>query len=860
MKGLNDAVRSSYNPRNFCSVLKNVDGSNINVNEQMDADEFFNNLMDKLETELKRNNQEGIIGRTFGGKLVQEIISSECNHRSTVESDFLTLSIEVKSITSITQSLDRMVAGEILEGENKYSCEECQKKVKARKRESIKKLPNNLIFVLKRFEFKYETYTKSKLNGYCEFPEKIDMSKYSQQYLNEDQLHAIKPEGGYFNFKLRGITIHRGTAESGHYYSIIKDKKGRWLEFNDINVREINFNDIAEIAYGQENESEWSRGVRHGNAYMLFYERESLFDENEGPIASLLDGLKRSSNSMQSYTSERIMSENFEYYLKRVFFDNTYYDFIIDKIKMIGLNQIHLEINQSLMKLAFSTFFMLLLRSKKKDKIPPMYKLLIQLIKQSKEISYWLLVNISTKEFVQEYLIDCLITDMKIFVYGMISESIDRLMVDKEENAIERVNTFIDILLYSIKRDIEEGGQQRNMHHTYIHRLLFDCSKHGPLCQHLREAQLPDFVLHLCGVLAEPPAALPGLPASVEGSAFDGYIRHIDKIIMTLDDISWSKKGESRVKNECSLDYSFAICAFANVVQHTGMGDYLSDLATNKSLLLLLDKCISPASAKSVCGLMLDATNQNFDLFVEMLGDVETKVLGHCAGANVAGVRRYLFFFRCYAYNTEKYETNKKKVDSCNNQNIKILNSIVVLSDKVTIETFDYLLSTLLRMMTNRLFFDKMHKEGQQFLDQLIKRVKAFTQNFIKVSAKNGVTSNANVIRDCEKLALNNQRRRIAQIECVVENKFEELGESILYNSDDEYTVDEQTRQVDVRESANIWKPKHIHQHLGVMIQVSSLGNGGSGANDRVWVRDDNARMAPYNTATAEYMYKIDGV
>ena len=32
----------------------------------------------------------------------------------------------------------------------------------------------------------------------------------------------LPPE--YFKYKLRGVTLHMGTAESGHYYSLIHDK------------------------------------------------------------------------------------------------------------------------------------------------------------------------------------------------------------------------------------------------------------------------------------------------------------------------------------------------------------------------------------------------------------------------------------------------------------------------------------------------------------------------------------------------------------------------------------------------------------------------------------------------------------
>lgn len=45
----------------------------------------------------------------------------------------------------------------MLEGENAYYVEKYDKKVPTLKRQSIKRLPNILNIVLKRFEFDYET-------------------------------------------------------------------------------------------------------------------------------------------------------------------------------------------------------------------------------------------------------------------------------------------------------------------------------------------------------------------------------------------------------------------------------------------------------------------------------------------------------------------------------------------------------------------------------------------------------------------------------------------------------------------------------------------------------------------------------
>lgn len=49
-----------------------------------------------------------------------------------------------------------MTEGEMLEGENAYYCEKCEKRVTTLMRVCIKTLPNVLVTVLKRFEFNYE--------------------------------------------------------------------------------------------------------------------------------------------------------------------------------------------------------------------------------------------------------------------------------------------------------------------------------------------------------------------------------------------------------------------------------------------------------------------------------------------------------------------------------------------------------------------------------------------------------------------------------------------------------------------------------------------------------------------------------
>ena len=68
----------------------------------------------------------------------------------------------------------------MLEGDNAYFCEACDKKINTLKRCCIKRMPNTLFMVLKRLDFDFDTMQRMKVNDFCEFPHELDMAPYSQ--------------------------------------------------------------------------------------------------------------------------------------------------------------------------------------------------------------------------------------------------------------------------------------------------------------------------------------------------------------------------------------------------------------------------------------------------------------------------------------------------------------------------------------------------------------------------------------------------------------------------------------------------------------------------------------------------------
>lgn len=155
----------------------------------------------------------------------------------------------------------------MLEGDNAYLCEQCEKKVPTLKRVCLKKLPNHMILVLKRFEFDFDNMSKVKVNDSCEFPMKINFESFTQQGLRkqerkknlekniENEEENLEYEQSYFEYRLKGIVIHMGIADSGHYYSLIQERgvdSGQWFEFNDTIVKNFDEKDIPDEAFGGE--------------------------------------------------------------------------------------------------------------------------------------------------------------------------------------------------------------------------------------------------------------------------------------------------------------------------------------------------------------------------------------------------------------------------------------------------------------------------------------------------------------------------------------------------------------------------------------------------------------------------------
>ncbi len=306
------SYKKSIEPTEAVDSIVTYEGGCIDVSVQMDVDEFFNLLFDRLEGQILDQKSKQFFKSLYGGQTIQQIKSKECEHVSERPEAFSVLPVEIKEKFRLEDSLKAYVEGELLQGDNKYSCTSCGRLVDAVKRSCLKEVPDNLIFNLKRFDYDIITGLRCKLNDHFAFPDSLDMAPYTLEQLSRPDVPA-KPDV----FELTGIIVHSGTADSGHYFSYTrqrpsaKGKNDSWVQFNDSDVTPFPTGQIANTCFGGV-DPDWNNVPKFYNAYMLFYQRSSSIQQTQNEFMHV-DELNPIRLRTPIDQQERIDKENGEY-------------------------------------------------------------------------------------------------------------------------------------------------------------------------------------------------------------------------------------------------------------------------------------------------------------------------------------------------------------------------------------------------------------------------------------------------------------------------------------------------------------------------------------------------------------------
>lgn len=476
--------RKYFDPRPLVEACKTLN-LNFNVYHQNDATEFYDQLLDRIETATKGKHtkkdmwNDVFLKEVFGGKWLTQKIPMDCDafnkerdscghwQSSRVE-DYLKVELIVRGKEKIDDSLDGLVQGELMDGDNKIQCEVCAQKKATTRRTCFGSLPNTLILHLKRFDLDFQTFETVKLNSKMTFPNVINMLKYTKEGIDISEAEkATSPSQGTskelsyqaehpssidpsdFEYELQGVLVHAGVAQGGHYYSFVRDgdDKGKWFRFDDEDVTPFNPDNIPVQCFGgssgnQSNSHHMIDDDRTANALMLFYTKvkktemqdEILVSESndpnqqeqkqELPPSDLVDGL-------QAFQAE-VMQSNLQHLLTCYLVDPELHNFVrglISAVSNVPLaasyddepaftniplqwSPTEIEDDLPLRTVKFGSEFLLnvALHCRERPAVRSSIMVMKGMFEKYPHTAYWFVLNVltvSTNTWLNDYLVSC---------------------------------------------------------------------------------------------------------------------------------------------------------------------------------------------------------------------------------------------------------------------------------------------------------------------------------------------------------------------------------------------------------------------------------------------------------------------
>ena len=118
-------------PKDLILAIKGFDGQPIPPNMMQDSCEFYNNFCDIIEESLKNTKYKYLIKNLFIGKICNKNTCGSCNNTTYRYEEFKHITLEVKGLNNIYESLDKYISDDNIED---YKCSNCNQKVTLNKK------------------------------------------------------------------------------------------------------------------------------------------------------------------------------------------------------------------------------------------------------------------------------------------------------------------------------------------------------------------------------------------------------------------------------------------------------------------------------------------------------------------------------------------------------------------------------------------------------------------------------------------------------------------------------------------------------------------------------------------------------
>lgn len=422
-------------------------GEPINPSLQTDVHEFFNVLFDELKMNLESSNQPNLLKNYFGVTITQQTVCTECSHQVNREESLYDISIAVQQ--DILTALQGYIEGELMKGTNAKWCDVCKRKANARRRSLIKTLPRTLILRLERFAYDFKANKGIKLNAYCEFPLTLDMGPFIGDHVeNEHQ------------YSLVGVLIHVGTAQRGHYYSLIKERQAnRWFKFNDVEISEFNSDDLRGEAFGgQQDVGDASNGTGaqgERSAYLLVYEQVTKTNQVTPVLASGAAGI---GPQFLQDAQHRVNLLNLKMVKDWHFYDREYSSFLKNVLTPNSTPD-----DRNLGTVRFETciivLFNVICKSRSRPQLKQWFELAFQLAERNMDGCLWFSEFLNAKDAMRIICVECPNQETRMLASQLIGRCIG--LVLKRHDASENESPPAEPEISELSNDDINGGLQR---------------------------------------------------------------------------------------------------------------------------------------------------------------------------------------------------------------------------------------------------------------------------------------------------------------------------------------------------------------------------------------------------------------
>eukprot|EP01105_Mastigella_eilhardi_P026416 TRINITY_DN763_c0_g1_i1.p1 TRINITY_DN763_c0_g1~~TRINITY_DN763_c0_g1_i1.p1 ORF type:complete len:2725 (-),score=542.23 TRINITY_DN763_c0_g1_i1:43-7140(-) len=396
--------KKSVDTSKLCAAM------HVDTTTQMGADEFFLQLCDALTAELAHlDSGRDMLREWFGGLLCHQVASQECPHVSERDEDFFALSLTVKGLTGMRESLAQLVEGDQLVEDNKYLCDSCAKKVDAVNRCCLSELPLTLVINCRRFDYVYLTMAKVKLDNLWEFPLVVDLWPFTRQFLFAESQPPCECE-----YELTGVVVHTGNADCGIHHCIARTPDRTWITFSDDSVDLFDIATLPGHCFGGKDASEGT--FKATSAVMLFYTRKTVDAPTHIELPPELASLVAADNTLHQ-VDKVVFSPAYARFLV----------FVMNNLEVIteGRDEVVLRV------ITCATAFMLDTLARAADrKIVPEYLCALQhLYSCSTQGCEWLLVQLLRDGhfWARQLLLECPARDVAAAVAGLASHALKTL-------------------------------------------------------------------------------------------------------------------------------------------------------------------------------------------------------------------------------------------------------------------------------------------------------------------------------------------------------------------------------------------------------------------------------------------------